>query len=89
MKGPESKLTNHFQEHSLSFSPRFCKFERNKKKSDCLNHVVYQIRSYVTFESIRCISNVSKYKKKIWRTRLRAFLRIVGEYGPKCLFFVW
>ena len=36
---PEPVFTNHSQEHSLSFSPKFCKFECNTT-SDWLNHMV-------------------------------------------------
>ena len=32
-------------------------------------------------------SNAAKYRK-IWRTRQRTFLRMIGEYGPRSTYYV-
>ena len=50
------------------------KFECNIT-SDWLNHTVWPIRSYVTF-------NASKYREKKSITRPRMFSKMVSEYGP-------
>ena len=57
--------TDYSQENSLSYSPRFCKFERNTT-CDWLNHIVCQ-------SEVVLLSNTSKYRN-IWRvTRQRTF----------------
>ena len=61
-------LTNHSQEHSLSYSARVSKFECNTT-SDWLNQMVFQ-------------SQVAAEYTNIWCSRPRTFLKMVGEYGP-------
>ena len=62
-----SVFTHHSQEHSLSFSPRFCKFECNT--------------TWFSQSEVALHSNPVKYRNT-WRTRQTMSLRMVGEYGP-------
>ena len=69
-------FANHSQEHCLSFSPRFLKFE-------CKFTNVTQFPIGLRFRHLEFVlhSNAAKYEN-IWRTRLKTFTRMVGEYVP-------
>ena len=66
-----SVFTNHFQDSSSSFSPRFCKFECNTT-SDWLNRKPYGLANQKSCY-IQMLLNV---KQKIWRSRIRTFLTL-------------
>ena len=73
---PGCLFPTHSQKQSLSFSPRFCQFE-------CNTTSIRFSKSEVVLHS-----NCAKHRK-IWRTRLRTFLRMVCEYGSWCCFPVF
>ena len=67
---PESVFTNHSQEHSLSFSLRFSKFECYTASEMAKPYGL----ANQTFCYIQMLLNI----EKVWRT----FVRMFGEAGP-------
>ena len=62
-------VNNYSQEQSLSFSPRFCKFESKLTTELC----GLDYRMFTYFQNFLNTEN-------IWRIGLSTFLKIVGDY---------
>ena len=70
-------FTNHSQEHSMAFSPRFCKFECNTTEVVLHSHVARFLDIHMYVEN------------KTKRIRHRTFFRILeslGKTGLGCVF---
>ena len=69
-------FTSHFQKHFMSFSPDYVNLIVTRVLI-CLAIPILFSKSEVVLQS-----NTSKYRK-ILKTRVRTFLRMVGEYGHR------